>query len=136
MHPTGGRAGTFDTEGIWWASIGVCVMKSYCSLIGRLHHRGGHHHSSFQYVSVQGLESGQLTEASAEAFFEAKKGQITESLWKLNVLDIEGTLTRVVGRVRAGLCLLIIHKHGAALWAVLRCAVLGWAGLCCMLHAG
>ncbi|KAL0050671.1 hypothetical protein WJX82_004605 [Trebouxia sp. C0006] len=55
--------------------------------------------SGIQQEAEQGLESGQLTEASAEAFFEAKKGQITESLWKLNVLDMEGTLTRVVDRV-------------------------------------
>ena len=55
--------------------------------------------AGIQQEAEQGLESGQMTEASAEAFFEAKKGQITESLWKLNVLDIEGTLTRVVDRV-------------------------------------
>ena len=64
------------------------------------------HMSGIQQEAEQGLESGQLTEASAEAFFEAKKGQITESLWKLNVLDMEGTLTRVVDRVGACLALL------------------------------
>lgn len=55
--------------------------------------------AGIQQEAEQGLESGQMTDASAEAFFEAKKSQITESLWKLNVLDIEGTLTRVVDRV-------------------------------------
>ncbi len=68
--------------------------------------------SGIQQEAEQGLESGQLTEASAEAFFEAKKGQITESLWKLNVLDMEGTLTRVVDRVGAHtwLCILCISN--------------------------
>ena len=55
--------------------------------------------AGIQQEAEQGVESGQMTDAAAEAFFEAKKGQITDSLWKLNVLDIEGTLTRVVDRV-------------------------------------
>jgi len=67
--------------------------------------------SGIQQEAEQGLESGQLTEASAEAFFEAKKGQITESLWKLNVLDMEGTLTRVVDRVGACLALHTVHQQ-------------------------
>ncbi len=100
--------------------------------------------SGIQQEAEQGLESGQLTEASAEAFFEAKKGQITESLWKLNVLDMEGTLTRVVDRVGAHLALHTVHwqcinqvVQGScdlmSPWsdAVLCCAVLCCAAPCC-----
>ena len=101
--------------------------------------------SGIQQEAEQGLESGQLTEASAEAFFEAKKGQITESLWKLNVLDMEGTLTRVVDRVCA--CLALhwhcvnegvqgsCHLMSQCSDAGLGCAVLCWAVLCWMQHS-
>ena len=64
--------------------------------------------AGIQQEAEQGVESGQMTDAAAEAFFEAKKGQITDSLWKLNVLDIEGTLTRVVDRVGAVLCYAVL----------------------------
>ena len=47
----------------------------------------------------RGMQAGQLSEDSAAAFYEAKQGQIMENLWKLNVADIESTLTRVVDRV-------------------------------------
>lgn len=77
----------------WIRQRGHSMRTTIDAIVGTVHMSG------IQQEAEQGLESGQLTEASAEAFFEAKKGQITESLWKLNVLDMEGTLTRVVDRV-------------------------------------
>ncbi len=84
----------------WIRQRGHSMRTTLDAIVGTVHMSG------IQQEAEQGLESGQLTEASAEAFFEAKKGQITESLWKLNVLDMEGTLTRVVDRVGAHLALL------------------------------
>lgn len=54
---------------------------------------------TIQQEAEKSLQSGAMTEDSVAAFFEAKQGQIMEHLWKLNVADIEGTLTRVVDRV-------------------------------------
>ena len=54
---------------------------------------------TIQQEAEKNLQSGEMSEDSVAAFFEAKQGQIMEHLWKLNVADIEGTLTRVVDRV-------------------------------------
>lgn len=78
----------------WIRQRGHSMKTTLDAIVGTVNMAG------IQQEAEQGLESGQLTEASAEAFLEAKKGQITDSLWKLNVLDMEGTLTRVVDRVR------------------------------------
>ena len=77
----------------WIRQRGHSMRTTLDAVVGTVNMAG------IQQEAEQGLESGQMTDASAEAFFEAKKSQITESLWKLNVLDIEGTLTRVVDRV-------------------------------------
>ena len=95
----------------WIRQRGHSMKTTLDAIVGTVNMAG------IQQEAEQGMESGEMTDAAAEAFFEAKKGQITESLWKLNVLDIEGTLTRVVDRVSA-----------------LRCAVLCCAVLC--LHMG
>ena len=55
---------------------------------------------TIQQEAERNLQTGQLSEDSAAAFFEAKQGQIMENLWKLNVADIEGTLTRVLDKVK------------------------------------
>lgn len=54
---------------------------------------------TIQQEAEKSLQSGEMSEDSVAAFFEAKQGQIMIHLWKLNVADIEGTLTRVVDRV-------------------------------------
>lgn len=82
----------------WIRQRGHSMKTTIDAIVGTVSMAG------IQQEAEQGVESGQMTDAAAEAFFEAKKGQITDSLWKLNVLDIEGTLTRVVDRVGAVLC--------------------------------
>lgn len=59
---------------------------------------------TIQQEAERNLQAGQLSEDSAAAFFEAKQGQIMENLWKLNVADIEGTLTQVLDKV--------LHEQG------------------------
>ena len=54
---------------------------------------------TIQQEAEKNLQRGEMSEDSVAAFFEAKQGQIMEHLWKLNVADIENTLTRVVDRV-------------------------------------
>ena len=98
----------------WIRQRGHSMKTTIDAIVGTVNMAG------IQQEAEQGVESGHMTDAATEAFFEAKKGQITDSLWKLNVLDIEETLTRVVDRVCAVLCC-----------AVLRCAVLCCAVLCC-----
>lgn len=77
----------------WIRQHGHSMKTTIDAIVGTVNMVG------IQQEAEQGVESGDMTDAAAEAFFEAKKGQITDSLWKLNVLDIEGTLTRVVDRV-------------------------------------
>lgn len=79
----------------WIRQHGHSMKTTIDAIVGTVNMVG------IQQEAEQGVESGDMTDAAAEAFFEAKKGQITDSLWKLNVLDIEGTLTRVVDRVSA-----------------------------------
>ena len=77
----------------WIRQRGHSMKTTLDAIVGTVNMAG------IQQEAQQGVESGNLTDAAAEAFFEAKKGQITDSLWKLNVLDIEATLTQVVDRV-------------------------------------
>ena len=46
------------------------------------------------------IESGQMEEANVEAFLASKQDLMIGNLWKLNVADIENTLTRVCQRVK------------------------------------
>ena len=96
----------------WIRQRGHSMKTTIDAIVGTVNMAG------IQQEAEQGVESGHMTDAATEAFFEAKKGQITDSLWKLNVLDIEETLTRVVDRVCAVLCC------AALCCAVLCCAVL------------
>ena len=45
------------------------------------------------------VQTGELSKQDAKAFVDSKQGQILEHLWKLNVADIESTLTKVVDKV-------------------------------------
>lgn len=77
----------------WIRQQGHSMKTTMDAIVGTVNMAG------IQQEAEQGMEKGDMTDAAAEAFFETKKGQITDSLWKLNVLDVEGTLTRVVDRV-------------------------------------
>ena len=46
------------------------------------------------------LQTGELTKDGAKAYVDSKQGQILQHLWKINVADIEKTLTKVVDKVR------------------------------------
>lgn len=41
------------------------------------------------------LQGGEMGEQTAEAFLEAKQQMMLDNLWKLNVVDIEMTLSHV-----------------------------------------
>ena len=45
------------------------------------------------------LQTGELTRDGAKAYVDSKQGQILQHLWKINVADIEKTLTKVVDKV-------------------------------------
>ena len=75
------------------------------------------------------MQAGDASEDSAAAFYEAKQGQIMENLWKLNVADIESTLTRVVDRVSVCVSAAVACRATVALKALLQVLVCVWQPL-------
>lgn len=67
---------------------------------------------TIQQEAEKNIQRGEMSEDSVAAFYEAKQGQIMEHLWKLNVADIENTLTRVVDRVSLLLSTRQSHTRG------------------------
>jgi hypothetical protein len=45
------------------------------------------------------IEAGELGEQTIEQFMESKQQMLLDNLWKLNVADIENTLTHVCEKV-------------------------------------
>lgn len=54
---------------------------------------------------------GNYTEEELEEYMQSHKKLMIDSLWKLNVADIEATLSRV--------CQMVVHFYHVVLWLIL-----------------